>query len=168
MGHALALLIVLGIALANGSAAAPEAAVPVLVELFTAEGCSSCPPADTLLEKMIEQQPASGARIVALGEHVDYWDRLGWKDRFSSAALTARQQVYGARFGNESIYTPQMIVDGRAELVGSDGNAARRALETALAARHGTITVLADAAPSSVALSLTVTGLPSFGRGDHA
>src|SRR5689334_16979968 len=105
MRQLLALLTVTSLSMATGTPAAPGAAVPVLVELFTAEGCSSCPPADTLLEKMIEQQPAAGAEIVALGEHVDYWDRLGWKDRFSSAALTSRQQKYAERSTGSDIYT---------------------------------------------------------------
>ncbi len=121
------LLFAVALAIASGGVhAAPpvlsrvEGPTPVIVELFTSEGCSDCPPADTLLEKLIATQPIAGAEIIGLGQHVDYWDRLGWKDRFSSAALTARQQLYQTRFGTESIYTPQMVVDGRAEFVGSD------------------------------------------------
>src|SRR5262245_45683393 len=113
--------------------------VPVLVELFTAEGCSTCPPADKLLEAMIASQPAAGAIIVGLGEHVDYWDRLGWKDRFSSAAFTKRQQLYADRFKAENVYTPQMVVDGETAFVGSDVGAARRAIERAAAAPHGVL-----------------------------
>src|SRR5437867_3002658 len=124
------------------SHAAPP--TPILVELFTSEGCSDCPPADALLEKLIAGQPASGVAIIGLGQHVDYWDRLGWKDRFSSAALTERQQLYQARFRTESIYTPQMVVDGRAELVGSDTTAARRAIERALTSPHGVVRIDMD------------------------
>src|SRR5215467_2770408 len=107
--------VLLALAVAPGHPRAAQS-TPVLVELFTSEGCSDCPPADTLLQKLIEAPPP-GAMVVGLGQHVDYWDRLGWKDRFSSAALTERQRVYADRFRNESIYTPQMIVDGRAEFV---------------------------------------------------
>lgn len=107
-------------------------AMPVVIELFTSEGCSSCPPADQLLAKLTREQSVPGARIIALGEHVDYWDHQGWRDPFSSRTFTARQSDYAARvFGTERIYTPQLVVDGTAELVGSDASAARRAIERA-------------------------------------
>ena len=146
-------------------------AVPVLVELFTAEGCSSCPPADVLLEKMIEAQPASGAEIVALGQHVDYWNQSGWKDRFSSAAFTKRQQLYGAHFRNEDIYTPQMVVDGEAGFVGTDVAAARRAIEHAISVPHGIVHLSLDPLPrdkAAIAVLIDVSGLPGLGRDDPA
>jgi len=142
---------------------------PVIVELFTSEGCEDCPPADTVLARLIAEQPVAGAEVIGLGEHVDYWDQLGWKDRFSSAALTNRQQVYGTRFNIDSVYTPQMVVDGRAQLVGSDSNAARKAIERAVAGAHATLTVtIASASGRSAAANITVADLPRLGRGDHA
>jgi hypothetical protein len=119
-------------------------AVPVLVELFTAEGCSSCPPADVLLDKMLESQPAAGAFLVGLGEHVDYWNQLGWKDRFSSGAFTKRQQQYAARSGTDNVYTPEMVIDGGDGFVGTDIDAARRAIEHAVAMPHGDMRVGTD------------------------
>ena len=110
---------------------ADTAATPVLVELFTSEGCSSCPPADALLSRLGRTQPVHGADIIALEEHVNYWDNLGWKDPFSSDAATVRQSEYGEAFGGKEIYTPQMIVDGRAEFVGSSDSDALRAIRTA-------------------------------------
>jgi hypothetical protein len=165
------LLFAVALAIASGGVhAAPpalsrvEGPTPVIVELFTSEGCSDCPPADTLLEKLIATQPIAGAEIIGLGQHVDYWDRLGWKDRFSSAALTGRQQLYQTRFGTESIYTPQMVVDGRAEFVGSDAPAARKAIEKTLALPHGRVSI--DL--SNAAVRVTVSDLPPLPRGDRA
>ena len=107
------------------AAGADSSRAPILVELFTSEGCSSCPPADRLLEALDRQ-------AIVLSEHVDYWDGLGWRDPFSGHANTQRQEAYARGFGIECPYTPQMVIDGVTEFVGND---ARRAMEEMVRAR---------------------------------
>jgi len=104
---------------------------PVVVELFTSEGCSSCPPADALLKRLSEQQLVAGAQVIALEEHVDYWNHLGWADPFSSNAFSQRQDDYARLFGADGVYTPQMIVDGQFEFVGSRSGEARQTIQKA-------------------------------------
>jgi hypothetical protein len=111
--------------------AAPTIRTPVLVELFTSEGCSTCPPADALLAKLDQDQPVDGANIIVLGEHVDYWDRQGWRDRFSSHQYTERQSQYAERLKVDNSYTPQMIVDGTEQFLGNDPQHALRAIQHA-------------------------------------
>src|SRR5438105_3206681 len=101
---------------------------PVVVELFTSEGCSSCPPADALLARLAEEPLAGNVQLIALEEHVDYWNDLGWADPFSSRDWTSRQYVYSEALGNGNPYTPQMVVDGAVEFVGSQKQKARQAI----------------------------------------
>jgi hypothetical protein len=138
--------------------------VPVIVELFSSEGCSSCPPADVLLDRLSRQQPVAGAEIVAIEQHVDYWNNLGWKDPFSSSSYSERQYGYADAFGRDGVYTPQMIVDGQAEFTGS--NSRRAEEEIALAARrpHAKVTL----SQGQGGLSISVMDLPPFTPGDTA
>ena len=114
------------------SALGGRASGPVVIELFTSEGCSSCPPADRVLADFVEAGGPDGVSIVALSEHVDYWDRLGWKDPFSAASFTDRQQRYADMLFSD-VYTPQMVIDGRWQLIGSDRTAALDAIRRAAA-----------------------------------
>ena len=145
----------------------------VIVELFTSEGCSSCPPADQVLAQLENTQPIAEAEIIALSEHVDYWNYIGWTDPFSSAAFSARQQAYADAFGNRDIYTPQMVVDGQAEFIGSHADKARAAISRTaqlpkaqvrleLAANEQTRDVLA------IGLTIRVEKLPPVTEGDVA
>jgi len=113
--------------------AAPNSPTPLLIELFTSEGCSSCPPADTFLRNLDSKQPVAGVQFIVLEEHVDYWDGDGWKDPFSSHDFTLRQTAYAQRLHVTEPYTPEMVVDGAFEFVGNDGNRAAQAFDKALA-----------------------------------
>ncbi|CCH18558.1 DUF1223 domain-containing protein [Micromonospora lupini] len=103
-----------------------------VVELFTSQGCNSCPPAEELLTEIDQDARTRGEPVFALGFHVDYWDDLGWPDQFADAAYTARQEAYARGFGTGGLYTPQMIVNGTVEFVGSDRRRAASAIASAL------------------------------------
>jgi hypothetical protein len=104
-----------------------------VVELFTSEGCSSCPPAEAALERVADGARAAGRQVVPLAFHVDYWDELGWPDRFASPSFTARQRDYAGAFGDGSLYTPEMVVGGIDHFVGSNASRAAGAIADALA-----------------------------------
>jgi hypothetical protein len=135
-------------------------AVPVLVELFTSEGCSDCPPADEVLQRL--EAGVAGVEVVVMGEHVTYWDRLGWKDRFSADVFTQRQEQYGRRFHLNSVYTPQMVVNGQAEFVGSDEARARREIVSAAKQTAPKIELRLAGGDS---LAITASGLPAQAKG---
>jgi hypothetical protein len=116
------------------TAAGEASAAPVLVELFTSEGCSSCPPADALLEKMDALQPIPGTQLIVLSEHVDYWNHDGWTDPFSSASITDRQNAYVRALGLKSPFTPQFLVDGTEELQTHDAEQIVQSLRKAASA----------------------------------
>ncbi len=134
----------------------------VLVELFTSEGCSSCPPADVLLQNLEQTQPVAGAEIIALSEHVDYWNRLGWTDPYSSRQFSDRQGDYGRVFDLNSIYTPQMVVDGRFEFVGSNAGRARSVIAEALSRPKADIHL----SRAGLTLAVRIENLPPLSKGD--
>lgn len=128
---------------------------PVLAELFTSEGCSSCPPADALLQKL-------DADAIVLSEHVDYWDQLGWRDPNSSHAFTLRQEQYARALGVE-VYTPQLVVDGREAAVGSDAGRVREMLVKAAARPHAPVKI-ASAKREGGAATVTLS-IPALAKG---
>ena len=158
---------------ADSQSPVQSSSTPVIVELFTSEGCSSCPPADALLIQLERTQPVSGTEVIALGEHVDYWNHLGWADPYSSAAFSARQGEYAQAFGKDGVYTPQMIVDGQTEFVGSNMDRAREAISNAARAPKASVQVslAANAAvkePNGIALLVRVENVPAVSSGDTA
>ena len=110
---------------------AAQTRTPVVVELFTSDGCSSCPPADRLLARLPGMFP--NLDVIPLSEHVDYWNHLGWQDRFSAPLFSMRQQDYGRAFSLQEVYTPEMVVDGASEFNGSDAARARQEIVKAAA-----------------------------------
>jgi hypothetical protein len=142
--------------------------VPVLVELFTSEGCSSCPPADVLLSKLA-QQPISGVDIIVLSEHVDYWNNLGWRDPFSSSEFSKRQSSYADSFRTNSVYTPQMIVDGQQQFVGSDERKANPAIVKAAKEKKANIELhLLNADQQAAKVQIKIKDLPQLTQNDIA
>jgi hypothetical protein len=134
-----------------------RARVPVLVELFTSEGCSDCPPADRLLEELSTQQPIPGVEAIVISEHVTYWNHLGWRDPYSLEDVDFRQKEYGTRFNLDSIYTPQAVIDGDAQLVGNNAPGVEKAIEHAASTPKKPLAI-ADAHWDNNAVSFTVHG----------
>src|SRR5258708_37502591 len=128
---ALAVLALAGIYISTMVAKTTQAGPPqkaVVVELITSEGCSSCPPADELLGHLSHDLAAKNIQVIPLGFHVDYWDGLGWKDRFSSANFTQRQEQYARALKVDGPYTPEMVVDGAVEFLGNNAGQAQRTI----------------------------------------
>lgn len=145
--------------LAAVPAARAAAPGPWAIELFTSQGCSSCPPADAQLGRLIRRPD-----IVALSFHVDYWDYIGWKDPFASPANTERQKTYGRTLRQSSIYTPEMVFDGAAHDPGVNGGSVESLLETARRRSANRATPhLERAADGTVAISLEAFTLDRYG-----
>ena len=158
-------LLTLLAALAAGHAAQPVVPAPpfALVELFTSEGCSSCPPADRLLGRIAEEASRSGQNVLPLAFHVDYWDYLGWTDRFARPEFGHRQRWYAAAARADGVFTPQIVVNGVAAFAGSDERRARAAIAEALA-RTPAASLVVDAILSepthTVEVRVAGAGLP--------
>ncbi len=142
----------------------------VIIELFTSEGCSTCPPADALLARLANEQPMANVQLIALEEHVDYWNDLGWTDPFSSRDWTERQYVYAGALKNRNPYTPQMIVDGTLEFVGNQPPKAREAILKA--ASDAKIPVMlasgSPKGPGKESFSVKIGKLEGATKGDSA
>lgn len=134
-----------------------------VVELFTSEGCSSCPPADRLLAEIDKWASQNGAEVYTLSFHVDYWNRLGWADPYSDADYTDRQRDYAVAYESTRVYTPQMIVNGEIEFVGSNDRLAVRALEQALRAESPALLSIeiGEDGPDSISVAYQTTDAPN-------
>jgi len=131
---------------------------PVLVELFTSEGCSSCPPADELLAKLNAVQPIPGVDIIVLSEHVDYWNQLGWKDPYSAELFSDRQRRYATVLRSDDVYTPEAVIDGRTGVVGSNSGQVLSAIREAGKETKTPLTLSAQRDGNQVKVKVEQTG----------
>jgi hypothetical protein len=137
--------------------AASKPASIAIVELFTSDGCSSCPPADALLRQINLKQTNAGQLIVGISEHVTYWNNLGWRDPYSLPVFTERQSVYASRLSAEGSYTPQMVLNGRDQFVGSNGGALQHALLDDSRRSHLDLSILSsNRTPSGVDVTFSL------------
>jgi hypothetical protein len=151
------LIIFFALTLTASSGRADKPSEPVVVELFTSEGCSSCPPADALLLQLETSQSIPGASVIAIEEHVDYWNHDGWTDPYSSAEWTQRQVDYVTHFKDKEPYTPQQIVDGQVEMTGGQEQKTAQAIQQAAAQRKTEITLTAsNSSPDGTQLNVRV------------
>lgn len=129
----------------------------VLLELYTSEGCPTCPPADAHLARLEREQPIADTEIITLALHVDYWNSLAWKDVYSSPMFSRRQQIYSLALKTNQSYTPQMIVDGQIEFTGSNAAKARKAILEA----SKTIKAAIAITPHTAGCKIEITGIPA-------
>jgi hypothetical protein len=153
----------LGGAIAKATSSGENRSAPVVVlELFTSEGCSSCPPADKNLARVVAESRAEGKNVYALSFHVDYWNDLGWKDPFSRPSFTTRQRTYANQLKQQSVYTPELVVNGQIEFVGSDRKLTDKAIDLALTipAKHAVrLALVPGGSPEMQQLSYHVDGV---------
>jgi hypothetical protein len=152
------------------SSAPNRARTPVVVELFTSEGWSTCPPADELLASLEEQRFVDGAEVIAIEEHVDYWNHDGWTDPFSAVEWTLRQQDYAAAFKLDGVYTPQMVIDGREQFIGSRIREVSTAIvnNSQIQKADVAITEAAAAGKQPRQFDVSVTNLPGVNEKDSS
>lgn len=141
-----------------GSATSSQA---VVLELFTSEGCSSCPPADAFLKQLDDAGSVDNVEIIAIEEHVDYWDRLGWRDPFSAHKWTERQEQYAEAFRHDGVYTPQLVINGRGDVTGGSRREARQQIVEAARMAGAKIALKAVAlSPRSAEFEVSLEGAP--------
>ncbi len=150
----------------SSALAASNRRAPVVVELFTSQGCSSCPPADQLLSNLAKSDK-SGPEIIVVSEHVDYWNHLGWKDPFSAKFFTERQNAYARVFNQNCLYTPEMVVDGKEGFGGTDSRAAAGAIASRANEPKLKIPLSAVIDASGKSLIITFTKDLSVGRDEQ-